>query len=109
VVAGGLVPAAAGPIRWRRPGVLSGARPGELTGAIPLMSEYRDGPASADSGQCEPLWVVPATWRVTLPGGGVLTVANAQAANPAGLVRSGGFVTCRGRLGIPAPVTVGSP
>ena len=98
----------AGPIRWRPPGVLAGTRPGELTGSVPLISEYRDGPAGVDGGLCEPLWVVPASWRVTLPGG-VLTVANAAAANPAGLVRSGGFVTCRGRLGVAAPATVGSP
>ena len=98
----------AGPIRWRPPGVLAGTRPGELTGSVPLISEYRDGPAGVDRGLCEPLWVVPASWRVTLPGG-VLTVANAPASNPAGLVRSGGLVTCRGRLGAAAPAAVGSP
>ena len=63
----------AGPIRWRPPGVLAGTRPGELTGSVQLISEYRDGPADVDRGLCEPLWVVPASWRVTLPGG-ILTV-----------------------------------
>jgi hypothetical protein len=99
----------AGPVRWRPPGVLSGIWPGELTGIIPLMSEYRDGPASVARGLCEPLWVVPAMWRVTLPAGGALTVANADSADPARLVRSGGFVTCRGHLGSTGPATVGSP
>ena len=98
----------AGPIRWRPPGVLAGTRPGELTGSVQLISEYRDGPADVDRGLCEPRWVVPASWRVTLPGG-ALTVANAATADPAGLVPSGGFVTCRGRLGAAAPATVGSP
>jgi hypothetical protein len=100
--------AEAGPIRWRPPGVLAGTRPGELTGSVSLISEYRDGPAGVDRGLCEPLWVVPASWRVTLPGG-VLTVPNAAAANPGGIVSSGGFVTCRGRLGVAAPATVSSP
>jgi hypothetical protein len=98
----------AGPIRWRPPGVLAGVRPGELTGLVSLISEYRDGPAGVDRGLCQPLWVVPASWRVTLPGG-TLTVPNADGANPAGLVSSGGFVTCRGRLSVAAPATVGSP
>jgi hypothetical protein len=100
---------AAGPVRWRPPGTLAGTRPGELTGAIALMSEYRDGPARVDNGLCEPLWVVPATWRVTVPGAGALIVANADAENPARLVRSGGLVTCRGHLGLTAPATVGTP
>ena len=73
------------------------------------MSEYRDGPASVDSGLCEPLWVVPATWRVVLPGGSALTVPNADPANRARLVSSGGFVTCRGRLGVVPPASVTSP
>lgn len=99
----------AGPVRWRPPGELAGTRPGELTGVLRLISEYRDGPASVDGGLCQPLWVVPATWRVGLPDGRHLLVRNADPANPAGLVRSGGFVTCRGQLGVIQPASVTSP
>lgn len=99
----------AGPLRWRPPGTLSGTRPGEFVGVISLMSEYRDGPSNVDNGLCAPLWVVPSAWRVTLPGGQALTVANSDPANPVRLVSSGGFVTCRGRLGIVRPAMVSAP
>jgi hypothetical protein len=100
---------AAGPVRWRPPGELAGTRPGELVGMIQLMSEYRDGPADVDRGLCEPLWVTPASWRVVVPGGSALTIPNADPASPARLVSSGGFVTCRGRLGVVPPAAVTSP
>jgi hypothetical protein len=90
-----------------RGGRLAGVRPGEFLGEVPLSAEYRDGPSSVDNGYCERLWVVPATWRVVLPDGKALTVANADRSNPSKLVRSGGFVTCRGRMGEVQPVSVG--
>jgi hypothetical protein len=31
-----------------------------------LAAEYRDGPPSVDGGYCQPLWVMPAAWRVVL-------------------------------------------
>ncbi|HUZ51628.1 MAG TPA: hypothetical protein VMU94_03770 [Streptosporangiaceae bacterium] len=74
-----------------------------------LSAEYRDGPANVDRGLCAPLWVVPATWRVAFPGGGALTAANADPADPAKLVPSGGFVTCHGELGRVGPAAVAWP
>ncbi len=66
----------AGPVRWLAAGTMAGTRPGELTGLVTLAAEYRDGPANVDNGDCEPLWVIPATWRIALPDG-TRTVANA--------------------------------
>jgi hypothetical protein len=88
-------------------GRLAGERSGEFIGEVPLYAEYRDGPSAVDNGYCGPLWVVPATWRVVLPDGKALTVANADRSNPSKLVRSGGFVTCRGRMGMVQPASVG--
>ena len=88
---------------------LTDPRPGELIGIIQLLSEYRDGPAKVDRGYCQPLWVVPAAWRIALPGGGTLGGPNVDARNPFRLVRSGGLITCQGRLGTAGPVTVGPP
>jgi len=100
---------ATGPLRQRittvgRP--RSAAR-GAFVVALALQAEYRDGPAGVDHGYCEPLWVIPAAWRVTLPDGHALTGANADRLNPAGFGGSGGgLVTCRGELGGIQPATV---
>ena len=96
----------AGPVRWRAPGRLTGTRPGELAGLVTLAAEYRDGPADVDNGDCSPLWVIPATWRIGLPDG-TLTVANA--ASVPLLSTSGGLVTCRGQLDLAQPAVVGAP
>ncbi len=102
--------AGAGPVtRAGRSGAPGGVTPGELTGALRLEAEYRDGPAHADRGLCTPLWVVPATWRVAFPGGRTLTLPDADPGDSAKLVSSGGFVTCRGRLGRVGPATVSWP
>jgi len=82
---------------------------GELVGVLVLGAEYRDGPATVDNGSCVPLWVIPTSWRILVPGGQYLTVANADRASPVKLVGSGGLVTCRGQLGAPGPAYVGSP
>jgi hypothetical protein len=58
---------------------------GELAYLWTLGAEYRDDPAGS-SGLCLPFQVVPARWRVALPGGQMMTVSNA------------GFITCRGHL-----------
>jgi len=80
---------------------------GAFVGGLVLEAEYRDGPAKVDHGYCEPLWVIPAAWRVTLPDGQALAVANADRYNPAGFGGpSGGLVTCRGELGGIRPATV---
>jgi len=100
----------AGPVtRAGSRGTGGGVAPGELTGVLGLSAEYRDGPANVDRGLCAPLWVVPATWRVAFPGGGALTAANADPADPAKLVPSGGFVTCHGELGRVGPAAVAWP
>ncbi len=99
----------AGPIARRADnGRLRGMAPGELLGVIGLQAEYRDGPAAVDRGLCNPLWVTPAIWRVALPDGQAIRAANADPGNSFKLVPSGGFVTCRGRLGGNVPATVGS-
>jgi hypothetical protein len=48
--------------------------------------------------------VVPARWKVTLPDGRSVEIANSDPGNPQKLVKSGGFVTCRGRFSLVRPV-----
>jgi hypothetical protein len=64
----------------------------------PLIAEYRDDPVSPN-GLCTTHWVIPAAWRVRLPGGSAVLVPNADIGNPSRLDPSGGLLTCRGRLG----------
>jgi len=64
-----------------------------------LAADYRDGPASVDRGYCQPLWVIPAAWRLVLPGGATFTVPNAGPGNKNPLSPSGGLITCQGKLG----------
>src|SRR5262249_49977366 len=85
-----------------------GVHPGELTGQAELIAHYRDGPPRVNHGLCEPLWVIPATWRVKLLGA-TLSVANRDSADLDKLVLSGGLVTCRGQLGGYGPAPVVSP
>jgi len=75
--------------------------PGELAYEWTLAAEYRDGPASIDRGYCQPLWVIPAAWRIVLPGGTTFVIRNADPRNQ-GLAPSGGLITCQGRLGVAA-------
>ena len=76
---------------------ISTASPTAMTYLLTLGAEYRDDAASPN-GLCMHQ-VVPATWRVRLPGGFAVTVPNADAGSPTRLDSSGGLVTCRGRLG----------
>jgi hypothetical protein len=87
------------------PGVLSphaarvvdgaGAPPASMIYGWSLIAEYRDDPASPD-GLCTHR-VIPAAWRIRLPGGFVVTVTNTDSGSPfRGL---SGLLTCRGRLG----------
>jgi hypothetical protein len=67
-----------------------------------LVAEYRDGPASVDNGYCQPDWVIPASWRVTLPAGATVVVPNQDPGDVIGLHgAAGGLVTCRGQLDTP--------
>jgi hypothetical protein len=73
--------------------------PGELVYRWNLDAEYRDGPASIDRGYCQSLWVIPATWRLVLPGAASFTIGNTDPSNNNPLSPSGGLVTCQGKLG----------
>lgn len=86
-------------------------RAGELVYGWPLMAEYRDGPASVDNGICQPDWVIPASWRVTLPGGAAVVVPNKDPGDPRPLAAAseGGLITCLGQLDTPErPAYLGS-
>jgi len=87
------------------PGVLSpdtprvreeaGPSPASMVYLWALIAEYRD--AATPSGLCTQ-HVVPAAWRVRLPGGAVVTVPDADPRAPVQLGPSGAFVTCQGRF-----------
>jgi hypothetical protein len=98
------------------PGVLSPDTPRVRDGAWPpaaslvylwsLIAEYRD--AATPSGLCTQ-HVVPAAWRVRLPGGAVVMVPNADPGAQVGFDPSKGFITCRGRFSaVSQPVFFGS-
>jgi hypothetical protein len=73
--------------------------PGAESAAWLLISaEYRDDPATG--GMCTAHQVEPAAFRLTMPAGGTVTVANADTHQPAvrGLAANGGLLTCRGEL-----------
>lgn len=100
------------------PGVLSpGAPPipehaapaaGELAYGWTISAEYRDGPVSVSNGYCQPLWVIPATWRITLAGGATFLIRNADPYDR-GLSPTGGLITCQGRLGSALPPSYLAP
>lgn len=73
----------------------AGAPPASMVYSWLLAAEYRDDP-SWPGGLC-PHRVVPAAWRVRLPGRLAVTVPNADSGSPFGGLA--GLVTCRGRLG----------
>ena len=84
---------------------LTAVTPGSLVYAWPLLAEYRDDPASPNV-LCAAHYVIPARWRVRLPGGSVVMVPNADTGSPFRLLApSGGLVTCRGRLGAVSQAT----
>ena len=58
------------------------------------------------SPSCRAQLAEPVTWRVTLVSGRVLTTRNASAEKGPALSRTGGLMTCQGRLGGQSPVTV---
>ena len=73
--------------------------PGGASAAWLLISaEYRDDPVTG--AMCTAHHVEPAAFRLTLPAGGTVTVANADTHQPAvhGLAANGGLLTCRGEL-----------
>jgi hypothetical protein len=73
--------------------------PGGESAAWLLMSaEYRDDPVTG--AMCTAHQVEPAAFRLTLPAGGTVTVANAGTHQPGvrGLAANGGLLTCRGEL-----------
>lgn len=64
-----------------------------------FSAEYRDGPQP--NGLCDTLQVVPATWRVVLPGPIVIVTKNSDPSNVQGGFTQ--FTTCQGRMNIPTP------
>ena len=86
--------------------------PGGASAAWLLISAgYRDDPVTG--GMCTAHQVEPAAFRLTLPAGGTVTVANADTYRPAvrGLAANGGLLTCRGELNTGSglsQVTIGS-
>ena len=106
-------------VRITPPGVLSaraaaipahaGPPPGELAYYWMLAAEYRDGPPSVDGGYCQPLWVIPAAWRVALGNGATFTIRNADPAGASPMSRSGGLITCQGRLGADQTISYLTP
>jgi hypothetical protein len=78
--------------------------PADVVATIQLIAEYRDDPSSPD-GLCTSHQVIPAAWQITLP------VAQMRITDtfhgPGSFLPSGGFLTCRGRLGAVSQVTVG--
>ncbi|GEM_PF-3389586 len=108
VAGAALLSPATGPVSQRvtTAGSPQAAARGAFVAILALAAEYRDGPASVDHGYCEPLWITPAGWRVTLPDGQSLTVPNADPFTSARFSRSGGLVTCRGELAGVPPATV---
>lgn len=71
---------------------------GESAAWLLISAEYRDDPVTG--GTCTAHQVEPAAFRLTLPAGGTLTVANAGPYQPGvrGLAANGGLLTCRGEL-----------
>jgi hypothetical protein len=76
-----------------------GPAPGELVYYWMFAAEYRDGPIGVDRGYCQPLWVIPAAWRVVFANAGTFIVRNTDLGSASPMTRSGGLITCRGRLG----------
>lgn len=71
---------------------------GESAAWLLVSAEYRDDPVTG--GMCTAHQVEPAAFRLTLPAGGTVTVANAgtQRQGVRGLAANGGLLTCRGEL-----------
>lgn len=98
--------------RFTGPGVLSPHAPKVPAGAAPspgelaywwsLMAAYRDDP-SASNGLCQPHWVIPVAWRVTLWRASTFTVPNADHGNAAGWDPTGSLITCQGNVTGAAP------
>lgn len=73
--------------------------PGDIEADLFFSADYRDGPQP--NGLCDTLQVVPATWRVVLPGQIVVTTSNSDPSNvQGGFTR---FTTCQGRMNVPTP------
>jgi hypothetical protein len=71
---------------------------GESAAWMLVSAEYRDDPVTG--GMCTAHQVEPAAFRLTLPAGGTVTVANAGTYQPGvrSLPANGGLLTCRGEL-----------
>jgi len=84
--------------RGTAPGPNQVLPPGESAAWLLVSAEYRDDPLTG--ALCTPHQVEPATFRLSLPGGGTITVTNADTHQPPvySLDKNGGLLTCRGEL-----------
>jgi hypothetical protein len=82
----------------RAPGAAQVLPGGESAAWLLMSAEYRDDPVTG--ALCTAHQVEPAAFRLTLPTGGTVTVANAGPHQPRvrGLAANGGLLTCRGEL-----------
>ena len=71
---------------------------GESAAWLLLSAEYRDDPVTG--AMCIAHQVEPAAFRLTMPAGETVTIANAGTDQPGvrGLAPNGGLLTCRGEL-----------
>jgi hypothetical protein len=86
--------------RGTAPGADGTLRAGESAASILISAEYRDDPTSSN-GLCTAHQLEPASFRVTLPAGGSLTLVNATPATKtkgSDPTANGGLATCRGEL-----------
>jgi len=78
--------------------------PGELVYLWTLQAQYTD---PVDNGATRRDWVIPASWRVTLPGA-AFTVPNVDHSNPY-RTPNGGLIAYLGRLGVTTPPAYMTP
>ena len=80
--------------------------PGELVYLWTLEAQYTD---PVDNGATQRDWVVPAAWRITLPGGATVAVSNVDHGNPYRTPYGGGLIAYLGRLGVATPPAYMTP
>jgi hypothetical protein len=83
-----------------------GPAPGELVYLWTLEAQFTD---PFDNGATQRDWVVPASWRITLPGGATVTVPNVDHGNPSRTPDGGGLIAYLGRLGVAMPPAYMTP
>ena len=86
------------------PGDLGRMPAHEITASMLLIAA---GTHSSDPGLgCPGHDINPASWRITLPGGGSITTPNTSTASGPALTPDGGLTTCHGRLHGQSPILI---